>query len=502
MDGGPIRLAMALVLVVLLPTNVVAIHFDELARINLQSITDPANPSFIGSKANSVAWNGSELYIGGINSTEMPAPVGVAEVGGSFLGFIDSPQVSLISAYPETEPGFGVTGIDLHPQSDLIAIAYESGLESTTRGISVINNSVESTELWSLDVPGIAGVAMDPGYQGVGFGTSFPVESEVRLPRFDTLTGEVLLETKDGMRWGNDGANGRLQDVAFSRLTGNSFVRHDGYISRGVRIGPSETVPSGIVAGSYSQADHLNVESFLAFSVDVLFEAILYNEPTNLSSKWDDSIRLTDGRGVLDESLQFRFLNGQAPESDSGAFDFSFDHDSQQLAILDIANQTVHVFSYLQRLFPDADRNGTLDCADIDRLTLEVATGRNDIAFDGNGDGEVNREDLALWRLVAAEFVGHETAFLQSDINLDRVVDVSDFNIWNANRFEHTAAYCSGDINADGVTDVNDFALWNAQRFRSSDDAVVVPEPAGTAMVLVWLGIVAISGLHSRARRA
>ena len=74
-------------------------------------------------------------------------------------------------------------------------------------------------------------------------------------------------------------------------------------------------------------------------------------------------------------------------------------------------------------------------------------------------------------------------AYLSGDANLDGVVDVSDFNLWNANKFETVSAWCSGDFNADGVVDVSDFNIWNSSKFQSSA-GIAVPEPSAVLILL------------------
>ena len=46
--------------------------------------------------------------------------------------------------------------------------------------------------------------------------------------------------------------------------------------------------------------------------------------------------------------------------------------------------------------------------------------------------------------------------FIPGDANLDGSVDVSDFNLWNQNKFTELAAWSAGDFNADGIVDVSD----------------------------------------------
>ncbi|MEM7316345.1 MAG: hypothetical protein AAF497_24700, partial [Planctomycetota bacterium] len=52
------------------------------------------------------------------------------------------------------------------------------------------------------------------------------------------------------------------------------------------------------------------------------------------------------------------------------------------------------------------------------------------------------------------------------DANLDGAVDVSDFNLWNSNKFQPGVGWAQGDFNGDGVGDVSDFNIWNVNKFR------------------------------------
>ncbi len=56
---------------------------------------------------------------------------------------------------------------------------------------------------------------------------------------------------------------------------------------------------------------------------------------------------------------------------------------------------------------------------------------------------------------------------LPGDANSDGFVDVSDFNIWNSNKFQTGTHWGSADFNGDGSTDVSDFNVWNSNKFTS-----------------------------------
>ncbi|MEM7311653.1 MAG: sulfatase-like hydrolase/transferase [Planctomycetota bacterium] len=85
---------------------------------------------------------------------------------------------------------------------------------------------------------------------------------------------------------------------------------------------------------------------------------------------------------------------------------------------------------------------------------------------------------------------------LLGDANLDGVVDISDFNIWNANKFTAGGTWESGDFNGDGVTDTSDFNIWNANKFTSL--ARTVPEPSACGLLLLGLLVVVMKKRSGR----
>lgn len=110
-------------------------------------------------------------------------------------------------------------------------------------------------------------------------------------------------------------------------------------------------------------------------------------------------------------------------------------------------------------------------------LMSEIASGIDDVAFDMNGDGVVDLLDRDAWLAEAGDRnIG--AAYLVGDANLDGSVDVSDFNLWNANRFSTASRWDFGEFNGDGAIDTSDFNIWNANNFTSSDQVIAVPEPA------------------------
>ena len=149
----------------------------------------------------------------------------------------------------------------------------------------------------------------------------------------------------------------------------------------------------------------------------------------------------------------------------------------------------------------DFNADGNFDCQDINALTAAIAGGMNDPSFDLSGDGQLDLADRDAWLAAAgAANLNSGASYLLGDANLDGVVDVSDFNAWNGNKFQPLAAWCGGDFNVDGAVDVSDFNIWNGNKFSSADGvSQVVPEPAGCGL---WLACGMLAFIAGRRRGA
>ena len=122
----------------------------------------------------------------------------------------------------------------------------------------------------------------------------------------------------------------------------------------------------------------------------------------------------------------------------------------------------------------DFNQDGASDCTDIDALTMEIVATTHNPSYDLDSDGMVDATDRDLWLAIAgAENLDSGEPYLVGDANLDGVVDVSDFNLWNRNKFTHSSAWCSGDFNSDGGVDASDFNLWNGNKFTPPEMPLV-----------------------------
>ncbi len=495
-----------------------ALEFNEVARFNVDATAaDNMLPEYIGSNPSSVAWSGSRLFVGGYNNSGSFAErLGIVEVlSATATGIVAVPDFAVVASYPATPTppgvpnGSGYLGMAISADGASLAVNFDDTIAGTPAGFSVINTS-DYSQRWAVDVRATSGSAFDPGFNGSDSGVATGAFGSGRRLLYDTTTGSEIYGLATGMIWSDNTGGFLVRDMDFDPLTGDIYVRHNNNLSKAVRTGGNSLTPLGVIS-SVVQADFVNQQN-LSFMSQVddngtVGDFVVFNNRENAAAlqAFADVIRVIDSSGNT-VSASFNFLNGDLPGTGAGAYDFDFDPVTKTLAISDFSNRNVHIFqvgSVTNGVNGDFDNNGFWNCADVDALVAAIASDSTDLSFDMNGDSMITLADLTEatvgWLAVGGANNPVQTggnAFLEGDANLDGSVDVSDFNVWNGNKFQPTAAWCSGDFNADGSIDVSDFNIWNGKKFQSSAGALV-PEPAGlAALALGGLGL-----WHGRRRK-
>lgn len=151
----------------------------------------------------------------------------------------------------------------------------------------------------------------------------------------------------------------------------------------------------------------------------------------------------------------------------------------------------------------DGDMNG-LDMFGVDSggfvhsiANLGTLNANDTLEIQFRGGWDWNTQEPEGWTIDNVQVTQLETP---GDFNFDESLDLLDFGILAAN-FNEPGQFADGDINIDGVVNMTDFVEWY-QLYRAQEDAAgaaSVPEP--TAGLLTLLGCVGLLG-HSRKRRS
>ncbi|MEM8680229.1 MAG: hypothetical protein AAGF97_12850, partial [Planctomycetota bacterium] len=165
-------------------------------------------------------------------------------------------------------------------------------------------------------------------------------------------------------------------------------------------------------------------------------------------------------------------------------------HEIQVRVQNSVENYSEESFAFFSTLVtPDFNADGQMDCTDVDALVVQIVDETHGPAFDLDGNGWVDHQDLQQWLVEAgAANLPSGAPYLLGDANLDGTVDGQDFLVWNDHKFTASAAWCQGDFSANGIIDGQDFLLWNSHKFMASS---TVPEPIlpGLGWGLALLGI-------------
>ena len=129
-------------------------------------------------------------------------------------------------------------------------------------------------------------------------------------------------------------------------------------------------------------------------------------------------------------------------------------------------------------------------------LIAGVIVSSSNEEFDLIDDNIINTADLTEWLSQAAITSGHSSPYLRGDTELDRDVDITDFNALALNFDPHgtTERYSwhEGNFDGDNDIDITDFNFLAANFAPDGYGASAIPEPS--AILLVLLGLQLLVG--------
>ena len=357
------------------------ISLFELSRYNLNSTSNAANAEFIGSNPVAIGWNGSGMYVAGLNSSGSATNTSLIQITNASTaarGLI-TPTYSGTFGTLSTVASRGYTGLSLKGNS--LAASWDNGSNSPN-GIQMFN-AATNTRTWNLTnngtsttanigtTRGMAGPDFDPGYvvsgtsQG-GSGLAWVTQGQGRRFLNDTASGTAIYTptannpsgAQQGMVINISPVSTTWRDFAFDPNSGNLYTRVNNQVTRTNRTGantdlsPSGTAGLSDVIVALTAANNVGtnlgyLDSVAAGAVNTYTGDILvYNDRASNASgqAWTSAILFatTSGSAV---SATWDFINGAAPGTGNALYDFQWDSASQTLAVVDFTNRTASIFS-------------------------------------------------------------------------------------------------------------------------------------------------------------
>jgi hypothetical protein len=380
-----------------------SIGLYEISRFDLSLTANPSGGAFIGGNPIGVGYNGSQLYVAGLNSGTSTANVSIVEITNpSATGLNITPTYSSpfgpISTLGSASRGY--TGLAMNGSQ--LAASYDSG--SNTPTAFQMFDAATNTFIWSLansgtnaanigTTRGYGGPDFDPGYLGIsgsGSGLGWVTQGQGRRFLNDLTTGAAIYTTTanvpvgaaQGMIINTNPTSTTWRDIAFDPATGDMYTRVNNDVSRTNRTGANTNVSLTGTAGQStvivnltdansvgSNLGYMNAvapSSFGAFSNTYAGDAVIFNDRSLAGTQsWTNVIKITTTSGTT-VTPSWTFLTGSAPTGGT-IYDFEWDSASQTLAVVDYTNRNVSIFS---TAVPEPSTTAALACGAVTGLMV------------------------------------------------------------------------------------------------------------------------------------
>lgn len=309
--------------------------------------------------SSSVAFDGQNLFLGGSG----PGATRLT----SILDIFGSATVG--TPFGATVSGNGITNLDID-NGVLVGISTNAGGNDLLQGFNVSTPGSPTANYApvspaDLNDSRFDGVAIDPGQAGggaaAGGGVATVLFGSGNRALSDPSTGALI---NDNVSLFNGAGGSGFRDLDFDEATGDVYARTVNGIQVGVRSAPGgfQTLTGGagtqqVISDPSGFAVGLNIAHLGDFAGEGSDNLVIFND---LSDEIDPAGTAGDSSFAAINLIQqdgtavaANFLSGDGTTTfaeiiqtatQSGVLDFSYDVESGQLAILDVANSVVYVF--------------------------------------------------------------------------------------------------------------------------------------------------------------
>lgn len=405
-------------------------------------LSDTTSPTFfIGNNPSSIAFDGTDAYIGGFANFSNPIPgLQIVQIQNFLLG-PDGRQFAVVegsfAAAPNPVANFrGWTGLDWDAERGLLG-TVDFGNSGLSNQVKIFNYKPStsggflrslSLKAQSIDLRGVAGPSWDRGYNGKGFGADGPVVASV----LDPFTGPA--EEKNGpfghLLPDEPGLGDPVPDldsifaVAYAPPSGPALIQLDtSTLWRDLDIDPNTgdmaARAANVLVLATRDADGQtttrvsvgtdNAPFISGQNVAILHgltggDLVIYNDRAIASGgqPFADVVKLVTKSG---ESVAMNIVDGSgSPVSlpaGVGYYDFAWDEGSQTLLILDFAARDVYVLRPFSVPTCACDSQANINCDgqlnffDVSAF-IQLFNAQNPTA-DFNNDGLFNFFDVSAF---------------------------------------------------------------------------------------------------------
>ncbi|MFG0305511.1 MAG: GC-type dockerin domain-anchored protein [Phycisphaerales bacterium JB040] len=399
---------------------------ELLDTLDISELSVGAPAVYIGTYPASIAWDGSSLFVGGLDGSGQATQTQLAEIQNA-LGGPGSWAVRAVGGSLATTPPLrGRPGLDFDDTLGLLA-THDLGAATPPGQVQIFNRTAPGEALTlvagSTTGSGIAGPSWDPGPGGAGF-----IRSDQSV---GPLAGTADYRATDPAAGQNVGLAGPVGldpgDLAasYNALSGPVIDTTGGLdaVWRDLAFHPD-----GAIAARATQ-DLVLAERDATNAVTALLRI---DDPTDQALVAGNNVAWIDGApclaqdavvwndrgpgclGTLPESLRITSRDGTSVsfviEAGAGAeitawpranclYDFAWDPDEQRLFVMESLTRLVYVLGVCDAVVsdcaPDVNDDGVLDNGDIGAfVALFLAA---DPGADFNNDGVLDNGDIGAY---------------------------------------------------------------------------------------------------------
>jgi hypothetical protein len=322
-----------------------------LKTIDTSSTATAGVPSYVGNNVSAIAWDGTDLFIGGYNSSGATAATGIVKVSSA----LTTPTFGAAFGVFNTANSRGITGLAKRGNLVYAALDNGAGSSASARGFDAMTGGL----LWNIAPDGgtppttftrrgMGGAAIDPGFGGSSpsaGSASFLAPGSGRRHSLDPATGAYNYGVNAGGIINFATASTTWRDHDYDPSTGDLYTRESNRVGKAVRTGDNTFATQQVLVTNTvtSVIDNENISfvNSLSYGSFVIFNDRSSTASGQVAANVIKAVT-TSGAALTLDLRNSDYVTPLTLPTGNGAYDFSWDAGTQTLAISDFANRKVY----------------------------------------------------------------------------------------------------------------------------------------------------------------